>query len=130
MIIAVDLDGCISSYKEGWKGPDVFGPLVKDTRWALMLLHQAGHIIIVHTCRYLTEELRSFLIENGIWFDYVNEDAPNSYEDEYKEQGKDRGRRKVHADLYIDDRGYRFDGDWMKVLDFISSRAVIPWEGK
>ncbi|MEA3559499.1 MAG: hypothetical protein U9R75_09630, partial [Candidatus Thermoplasmatota archaeon] len=119
MIIAVDLDGCVVSYKNGWEGPDKFGEIIAGARQALAELHKAGHHIIIHTCRYSTPALVQFLRKNDIHFDDINHDAPNAYEDEYKIQGKAIGYRKIHADIYIDDKGVRFEGNWNSILDFV-----------
>ena len=128
MILAVDLDGCIIAYGGKWVGPDHFGPLIKDAQRALQMLHEAGHTIVINTCRYPTPALREYLTANNIPFDYINEEPPNTYQDQYVREGKANGGKKVHADLYIDDRGFRFEGDWVAVLDFISSKRHIPWE--
>ena len=35
---------------------------------------------------------------------------------------------KPMAVLYVDDRGFRFEGDWQAVVDFTSASAnLTPW---
>ena len=89
MIIAVDFDGTIV---ENGKGLEISNikPFAKE---GLQALQNRGNILCLWTCRKNKEldEAIQFLNDNDIIFDYIN-DSPYS-----------TNRRKIVADLYIDD---------------------------
>jgi haloacid dehalogenase-like hydrolase len=99
VIIAVDFDGTVVDHKY----PKI-GALKPGAKEALKAFHDAGHKIIIWTCRAGQEErdVRAFLQANEIPFDTVNNPI----------MGADLGTRKVYADLYIDDKGIQFDENW------------------
>lgn len=109
MIIAVDFDGTIVEHEF----PDI-GPLKEGAVEALKALKKAGHQIIIWTCRKGEEErqLRMFLREKKIPFDTINTPIP----------GFDLGTRKVYADIYIDDKGVRFEENWNELKKIITGR--------
>lgn len=115
--VAVDFDGVIVN-KGVWEGEldkVKFGELVPGVKEALRELKSWGVKIIIYTCRTDIEDVKKFLDLHGIVYDEVNYnfDFPWS--------------PKVLADVYIDDRAFRFEGDWKAVLDFIFSGAYLPW---
>ncbi len=94
-IIAVDFDGTIVKSRF----PEI-GPLKEDIANRIREEKRKGNIIILWTCRggkELTEAV-SFLKENNIPFDYVNENPLNPYGDT---------TRKLFADEYWDDKAVR-----------------------
>lgn len=118
-VIAIDLDGCISSYKEGWQGENVFGDIIPGCKEKIHLLKSKGHKIIIYTSRLATKELEKYLTDNGIWFDALNENPWH----EYKQPGD---KRKVIADIYIDDRAITFKGNWDEIPKLVEN--FKPWE--
>ena len=108
--ICIDFDGVIHDYSYGWQGIDVFDKVLPGTREATHQLHNAGYMIIIHTTRNDTPALRDFLHKNDICFDYINENP-------YQPKGSEYG--KVKADVYLDDRGVCFTGDWNDALNQI-----------
>ncbi len=109
MIIAVDFDGTLVEHRY-----PAIGPLKPGAKEALVALHKAGHKIAIWTCRAGEEEraVRVFMIENGIPFDTVNAAVP----------GADLGTRKIYADVYIDDKGLRFDDNWEELRRLLIGR--------
>jgi len=109
MVIAVDFDGTIVEHEF----PDI-GPLKPGAVDALKAFKKAGHQIVIWTCRKGEEErqLRSFLLEKRIPFDTVNTPVP----------GFDLGTRKIYADIYIDDKGFRFQENWDELRKMITGR--------
>lgn len=90
--IAIDLDHTLVEGKLAIPG-------AKD---AINLFREYGHKIIIHTCNSV-KWAEQVLNDNDIRFDYIwNEDSSNRYKS-----------CKPIADIYIDDRGYRFLGDWV-----------------
>lgn len=100
MIIAVDFDGTIAEHEY----PNI-GALKPGAKETINKWYDAGHKIIIWTCRMNkeAEEAKQFLIDNGINFHTLNENANPS--DEFNPEPK------VFAHLYIDDRGFRFTDD-------------------
>jgi len=109
MIIAVDFDGTIVNHEY----PEI-GPLKEGAVEALKAFKKAGHKILVWTCRQGVEErqVRAFMIENKIPFDTINTPVP----------GYDLGTRKVYADVYIDDKGMRFEENWNELKELITGK--------
>jgi len=109
VIIAVDFDGTVVEHHY----PKI-GPLKPGAKEALHAFRKAGHKIIIWTCRAGAEEkaVRAFLVENDIPFDTVNNPI----------MGADLGTRKVYADLYIDDKGIRYDDNWADITRLITGK--------
>lgn len=115
--ICIDFDGVIHDYSKGYQGKDVFGDMVPGADTATSVLRDKGWIIIIYTTRPDTKALRDWLKEKGVLFDYINENPS---------QPKDSvGGSKLIADIYLDDRAVRFNGEWDWVINDIAS--FIPW---
>ena len=101
--IAVDFDNTIVNSAPF---PQI-GTLKPKVRETLRELKRHGVSIIIWTCRTGNHKskMTAFLKEHGVPFDWVNENphCREAYE-------------KVFADIYLDDRGVAFKGDWGKVL--------------
>jgi len=107
MDIAIDFDGCISKY-EGYKGKKIFGEVIPGTKETFERLRKQGHTIIINTNRIEILEVKEYLEYHGIPFDYINHNPKNVT--------WWLNPTKVRADIYIDDRGLKFEGDWDKTL--------------
>lgn len=101
-IVAVDVDGCILKY-ESFKGVDSFGVPLPGAVESLQAFRLLGWYIIVWTCRPNVDALRQHLDKHEIPFDSINENCPDVT---FETSGK------VYADVYLDDRGYCFNGEW------------------
>ncbi len=117
--IAIDLDGCIASYNNGWMGENVFGELIPNCKENIRNLKSMGYKIIIYTSRLATKELEKHLTDNGIYFDAINDNPWH----EYKQPGD---KRKVIADIYIDDRAITFRGNWDEIPKLVEK--FKPWE--
>lgn len=107
--IAVDLDGTIFDYTE--TGEPI---LIDGARDIMKELFEEGHEIVIYTCR-MTEasgesgrRMTADLIKRML----TDHDIPYTYI--YKGD-------KFIADVYIDDRGVGFDGDWKDSGDRIKT---------
>ena len=118
-VVAIDLDGCIVDYSRGWKGENVFGAIIPGCREALKRMKAEGHKIIIHTCRSVTKELIQYLDDSEIPYDSINEDVLYTHP---------QNNRKVHADVYIDDRAINFNGNWEKIPERV--RGFMEWYKK
>lgn len=98
MIIAVDFDGTLAVTDF----PTIVCP-IKEVIEFCQLRQRLGDIIILNTCRHgeTLEEAIKWCKEQGLTFDYVNENTPEGialYGD----------CRKIYADWYIDDHNLNF----------------------
>lgn len=95
LVILVDFDNTIVHEKY----PDV-GPAVNGAKETINWLHALGHTIIIWTCREgdYADDAIEYLIDNGIRFDYFNQNCPERTE----KYGWDS--RKIGSDIMIDDR--------------------------
>jgi len=120
-IIAIDFDDTITKSNYGSNKIELRDG-VKDV---INLLHnEYNYIIIIWTCRNsvkdVTEAIK-VLDDNSICYDYFNENCKEAIE----LFGNDS--RKICADIYIDDRGLKFDMDWnwWDIYDEIMEIIVI-----
>ncbi len=105
--ICIDFDGVISDYR-GYFGKGKFGSPIEGVREAINELYEEGWKIIIHTTRSETEQIKRYLEVNGIPYHFVNHNPENSK--------LDLSPHKPIADVYLDDRAVRFEGEWNKKL--------------
>lgn len=112
-LIAVDFDGTIVEDEY----PKIGKPMLFAFE-SLSELQSQGHRLILWTYRHgkALEEAVNFCRENGIEFYAVN----SSFEGETFEM--DKQSRKIHADLFIDDRNLGGFPGWGEVLQIINKR--------
>ena len=116
--ICIDFDGVLHDYSEGFKGKDVFGGMVPNADKGTQLLHEKGWTIIIYTTRPKTEKLEKWLKDNNVAYDFINENPS---------QPEDSKGCKLIADLYLDDRGMRFNGRWDEwIMSDIA--GFQPWQ--
>ncbi len=107
MIIAVDFDGTIVEHKY----PEIGKPILFAFE-ALKELQKRGHKLILWTYRSgkTLDEAVEFCEKNGIEFYAINKSFPEEVFDPEKTS------RKIHADLFIDDRNIGGVHDWAEIL--------------
>lgn len=111
LIIAVDFDGTIVD--------DAYPKIGKTRIFAfetLKRLQEDGHRLILWTYRYgvKLQEAVDFCKENGIEFYAVNNSFP-------EEKFDNTRSRKIHADLFIDDRNIGGVLGWGEVYQLITN---------
>lgn len=116
IIIAVDFDGTI--VEDAY--PKIGEPMIFafDT---LKKLQSQGHRLILWTYRSgkRLDEAVAFCKENGIEFYAVNKSFPEEQFDSTKS-------RKIHADLFIDDRNIGGFIGWGKVYQTLTNESPKP----
>jgi hydroxymethylpyrimidine pyrophosphatase-like HAD family hydrolase len=102
-VIAIDFDHTIV---------DGFTP-IEGAREAINLWRENGHKVVVHSCNS-TGWIKNVLDNNDIRYDYI---------------WVDKG--KPICDIYVDDKGYRFQGDWtheqLEVLKLLEGFDNRKW---
>lgn len=118
-IIAVDFDGVINSYKRGFVSHQDFDPPTHGVSEAMRRLKEDGWTIVINTCRPAEANgpIDEYCTENGIIFDFIN-DSPG-------DQGFETSPSKIYADVYLDDKAIRFDGNWKDALAKIE--GCVEW---
>ncbi|MEN6452665.1 MAG: hydrolase [Prolixibacteraceae bacterium] len=114
MIIAVDFDGTIVEHEYPRIGKEI--PFAVET---LRLLQKDGHQLILWTFRSgkQLEEAVEFCRAKGIEFYAVNSSYP---EEKYDVSLS----RKIHADLFIDDRNLGGLMEWGTAYQLITGKAA------
>lgn len=123
--ICIDWDGVIHSYTSGYQGdvasfPDA--PVEGAIEFLTNLLSSGNWIVIIHTAR--TDGLNL----PGIWrveeaiFDYLHKHGLPANLAEQITVHQTRG--KPRADVYLDDRAYRFEGIFPHIVDL---EMLAPW---
>lgn len=120
-ILAIDFDGTIVE--------DAYPKIGKPRLFAfetLLKLQEKGHRLILWTYRSgkKLQESVDFCKENGIEFYAVNKSYPEEILD-------DSISRKIHADIFIDDRNFGELPDWGKIYnDILNETPPIPKKRK
>ena len=132
MIIAVDFDGTIVEHRYPHIGKEV--PFATQ---ALKQLQSEGHALILWTAREgkLLQEAIDFCESRGLEFFAINSNYPGEEVDEAGIRA-----RKLHADLFIDDRAVGGLPDWGAIYQVVHNRwtwrqyyeylGVLPEERK
>ncbi len=108
--ICVDVDGVIADYSKGFQGVGKFGDPIPGASTILHKLRLEGWKIIIFTSRGEEDLVAKYLHKHDIPFDEINK---NSDSHPKMNQGK------PVADIYLDDRGLTFRGNWEETYNEI-----------
>lgn len=100
--LAIDFDGVIHSYKQGWTGEIPEDEPMPGVESALQKLYDDGWELIVFSTRN----------EDHIW-DWLDKYGLHHF-------FTDVTNTKIPAKLYIDDRGYHFE-NWEDTIEFVKT---------
>ena len=125
-ILAIDFDGTIVEHDY----PNI-GELKEGVVEYINKLHEEGFYIIIWTVRdgLDLEDVKTFLKENSIHYDAINENSMWFLErlNEDPRFGKEYHEpRKIYADIYIDDKNLGKDGeeDWEDIYNEIHNHEI------
>ena len=110
LTIILDFDGVIHSYT-AWKGIIPTDPPTEGAREAIIKLREQFKVKILSTrCT-----------------DPEGKPAIEAYMEKHDIPHDGVLLTKDKAVLMVDDRGYRFDGNWDTLLEFVKDGAPEPW---
>lgn len=90
--VALDFDGVLHTYSRGWEDGTIYDVPVEGSVEAINILRMYFDFVIF-TCRRPLDDVEDWVKKYyGFFIPATN--------------------AKPVADMYIDDRGYRFEGDW------------------
>lgn len=102
--IMIDFDMVIHKYSHGWNEGIIEDPPINGVKEVIQKFRNDGYEVIILTSRLCSEfqdasfqknQIEEWLRNYGIEVDGITE-------------------KKFPAEIYIDDRGYRFNGQWNK----------------
>ena len=106
--ILIDFDGVIHRYSKGWNGGEIYDPPIGGAKQFIdRFRNELGYEVVIFTSR-LSE------LSNGTKEVIKQKIKINEWLDKYKIEVDDMTSEKLSAVLYIDDRAYRFEGQWDK----------------
>lgn len=110
MIVAVDFDGTLHDGK--WPG---IGEPLEGAIATMKEMQEMGVYIVIWTCRSGDDQTRmiNWLLEHQIPFDRINDNNPSHT------LYFGNNSRKIHADLYIDDRQVGGLPTWCDIYDYV-----------
>jgi hypothetical protein len=115
MIFAIDFDGTIVEHDF----PRI-GKLKENAKETINKLCDAGHKIIIWTCRYEDihkTDMVKFLLDNDIKYHKINCNISDIGFTPFP---------KVYADIYIDDRNLFYKNvDWFVIEDYLIKKNIL-----
>lgn len=112
-IIALDFDGVLHSYTSGWTGPVPIDPPLLNAQAFCKELIRRGFEVVVFTTRAET---------------LVGLNGTVTWLGKHKFPSMRVMNKKPAAKLYVDDRGFRFEGVFHTVLEFLDANPTLePW---
>lgn len=135
--IAIDFDGVIHAYTQGWKDGSCYDKPVKGVFEAIKTLMDSGYSVFVFSTRK-PKQIKRWIKEWAYESDYIHNGMGGDPEDfcypKYgwtvevipfwkkfwnKKNVLGITRRKLPAHVYVDDRALNFMGNWNKTIQDI-----------
>ncbi len=104
--VMIDFDGVIHAYSKGWQDGSIYDKPIDGCKEALDNLKSLGYHICIFTARLINDSEAERYIETWLHKYNIPFDEITSI--------------KLPALLYIDDRGYRFSGNWNQQITTIN----------
>lgn len=135
--VAIDFDGVIHAYSKGWQDGSVYDEPISQVFTVIGSLMDSGYSVFVFSTRS-SRQIKKWLDFHTQVSEYdklgMGNDPGRYLETKYgfickripfwKKFWNEKyilgiTKRKLPANVYVDDRALRFDGDWIKTFDDI-----------
>ncbi len=119
--VCFDFDGVIHRYSKGWQDGSIYDEYNKDIL-DLMLLLQKLEIPIYICSTRKPEQIISWWNKQGFWAESIKIEEDITFWNDLKFIGVTN--KKLPAQLYIDDRAYKYTGQTVKQFMIDNSEKV------
>lgn len=124
--IAIDFDGVIHKYSSGWQDGTIYDEPIDGSLEAIRDLLKQGYSVFIFSTRS-PRQIKRWLDDKYPFFGNMTYDLSHGgyltkvipFWKKFWNEKEVLGitKRKLPAHIYVDDRAYKFEGDWKKTLD-------------
>lgn len=119
--VCFDFDGVIHKYSKGWQDGSIYDDYNQNVLDLILLLQKAGIPIFICSTREPVQII-SWWNKQGFWCEAIKINDDETFWDELNLIGVTN--RKLPAQLYIDDRAYKYTGQTVKQFILDNSEEV------